>query len=142
MIKFAIMDENTEREILELRNSGASCGEATLTGLARILGLPQDEDELRALALPFRGGIGATFADGPCGALTGAVMALGLAARRQPKMATAGAARLYDRFKDEFGTISCGAMHHKGREHCNKCCLAAARMTLEIMEDNGITAAE
>ena len=136
------MEKNKERQhplnpdarILELRSHAYSCGEATLCGMADALGLDMDENFLRAISVGFRGGIGASFGKGTCGALSGAVIAAGLAFSDDPKRATAAARTLYEAFIDKLGTVACGDMHHKGRDHCNDCCLFAAKTLCNIIE--------
>ena len=58
------------------KDEGKSCSQGTLMGIGEVAGL--DLETLELLASGFSGGIGATFEDGTCGGLTGAVMALGL----------------------------------------------------------------
>lgn len=129
-----MMKENIDQIILDFRDKGYSCSEATLTGIIKALGLSYPEDMLRALAVGFRGGIGGTFDEGTCGALSGAVMAMGLADPSDPAMTVKRARRSFENFKNEFGTVACGAMHHKGRGHCNECCLSAAREALRNLD--------
>lgn len=132
--RFNAMKENIEDIVLELRDKGHSCSEATLTAISRALQLDYPEDMLRALSVGFRGGIGGTFDEGTCGALSGAIMAMGLADPSDPALTVKRAKKSFESFKREFGTVECGAMHHKGRGHCNNCCLSAAREAMRNLD--------
>ncbi|MGE5545682.1 MAG: C-GCAxxG-C-C family protein [Solirubrobacterales bacterium] len=87
---------------------GLYCAESVLLALADHLGV--NSDALPAIATGFCGGMSRT--RGPCGALTGAVMGLGLAYGRdrgdqgvdQNYRAVQALARL---FEGEFGAIGC-----------------------------------
>lgn len=119
---------------MELRGEGYSCSEATLVALAREWNLDYPEEMLRSASVGLRGGIGATFDEGTCGALTGAVVALGLAGRGDRNAITRRAKYTFEDFKRAFGTVECGAMKGKGREHCNRCCIVAARCAKKYNE--------
>lgn len=54
-----------------------SCSQSTLMGLCEVVNHPMSQARLYALASGFSGGIGGTFDEGTCGALTGALIALG-----------------------------------------------------------------
>lgn len=54
-----------------------SCSQSTLIGLCEVANHPMSQARLCALASGFSGGIGGTFDEGTCGALTGALIALG-----------------------------------------------------------------
>ena len=54
-----------------------SCSQSTLMGLCEVANHPMSQARLCALASGFSGGIGGTFDEGTCGALTGALIALG-----------------------------------------------------------------
>lgn len=54
-----------------------SCSQSTLMGLCEVVNHPMSQARLCALASGFSGGIGGTFDEGTCGALTGALIALG-----------------------------------------------------------------
>lgn len=121
-----------EEEVSSLRMEGTSCSETTALAISHAAGCELDDETLRSLAVGFRGGIGATFAEGTCGALSGAVMTVGLAMGSDRKGATVAAREMYERFRDYFGTVCCGKQN-RGREHCMNCCLVATRNALEIL---------
>lgn len=121
-----------EEEVRALRMSGTSCSETTALAISHAVSCGLDDETLRSLAVGFRGGIGATFAEGTCGALSGAVMTVGLAMGRDRKEATKAAKEMYEKFFQQLGTVCCGKQH-RGRDHCMNCCLVATRNALEIL---------
>lgn len=121
-----------EEEARILRLAGTSCSETTVLAVSHAAGCVLDDETLRSLAVGFRGGIGATFDEGTCGALSGAIMATGLAMGSDRKGATRAAKEMYGKFKDHFGTVCCGKQN-RGRDHCLNCCLVATRNALEIL---------
>ena len=92
-----------------------NCAQSVLWGVAETCGLACPAC-IPAVALAMGGGIGHT--GRACGALTGAVMALGLAVDRavggsisdKKDEANRLAAALVHRFADKFGTIDCAAI--------------------------------
>lgn len=121
-----------EDEARTLRLTGTSCSETTVLAVSHAVGCVLDDETLRSLAVGFRGGIGATFDEGTCGALSGAIMATGLAMGADRKGATMAAKGMYMKFKEHFGTVCCGKQN-RGRDHCLNCCLVATRNALEIL---------
>lgn len=122
-----------EEEARALRLAGTSCSETTVLAVSHVAGCALDDETLRSLAVGFRGGIGATFDEGTCGALSGAIMATGLTMGADRKGATMAAKEMYTKFKDHFGTVCCGKQN-RGRDHCLNCCLVATRNALEILK--------
>lgn len=124
------MESSIEKNIQELRDNRASCSNATLIGIARAYPdrLP-DEFTLAHIASALRGGIGKTFDEGTCGALTGAVVALGLLYADDEIQANVAAKRVYEGFKKHFGTVCCGRITDEhGRKRCTECCLTAGKL--------------
>lgn len=119
----------TEETILDLRAKGYSCSQATLVGISRCSDTPMpDETILKAAASGLRGGIGRTFGDGTCGALTGTVIALGLLYADDEKRSAKLSKELFNRFKEKFGTVCCGDITDaNGHKRCNECCVFAGR---------------
>ena len=74
-----------EEKIREYRKS-KSCSESTLMGLCETAGADITSDEMTKLACGFAGGMGGTFDEGTCGAVTGALMANGLLNDDIPKI--------------------------------------------------------
>lgn len=91
---------------------GYNCAEAVLLAAERSMGLPPGS---AAAAGAFGGGMART--GSVCGALTGALMALGLAAGPRDAAGKQGAAALLARaralmnaFREEFGDIECSRL--------------------------------
>ena len=104
------MNEREER-IQQIYDSGFNCAESVLKACAELYQLP-DADVVPNVASGFGGGIGRK--GSVCGALTGGVLALGLAMGRMDPKDTAArdqiythARELYQRFEREFGTVLC-----------------------------------
>ena len=99
---------------------GFNCAESVLYGVMTAFGLPGGDAILRA-ATPFGGGIGR--AGCVCGALSGAVMALGLHCGRiapdaaQRNRAYARAERLWKRFVERAGGEDCRDINTLGFNH-------------------------
>ncbi|HEX5590722.1 MAG TPA: C-GCAxxG-C-C family protein [Candidatus Limnocylindrales bacterium] len=89
------------------------CAETAFMVLKARYGLPDPADSAAAMAL--NGGL--AYSGGPCGAVTGAALAIGLlAARRLPDhqeaklMARGAVAALLDDFETEFGAVDCRSL--------------------------------
>jgi C_GCAxxG_C_C family probable redox protein len=90
--------------------NGLVCSESVLLATCQEFGLDVDENVIPKIAYAFAGGIGNT--GSVCGAVTGAVMAIGLIKERdetmEEMMGVIGlAAEFRKRFKAEMSTISC-----------------------------------
>lgn len=90
---------------------GLYCAESVLLSIARRLEI--ESDLLPAIATGFCGGMSRT--GGPCGAVTGAVMGIGLAFGRNQAGESVGQAyaathALLERFAAEFGSTNCTAL--------------------------------
>jgi len=110
----------TEQEAIELARTYFiteeniyGCAETTLLVLQQAFRLPRAIDASPAMAL--NGGI--AWSGGPCGAITGAAMAVGRLARRHiadhkeaKAVARAIIARLMDDFSREYGHLDCRAL--------------------------------
>ena len=102
---FAMAVGQSAREAFE---SGLYCAESVVLAMARARGM--DCDTLPKAATAFCGGMSRTC--GPCGALTGGVMAIGLAlGRSEPREdvqpAYGAAQRLIAEFEAQFGSRDC-----------------------------------
>lgn len=121
--------ETVKQHIIHLREQRTSCSQVTLSGICR--GLANDielpaEETLMALSAGLRGGIGRTYNEGTCGALTGAVIALGLLFKDDEAKALELSRELFNDFKDEFGTVICGKITNEhGLGRCTDCCIKA-----------------
>lgn len=143
--------DETSREARALYDNGLYCAEAVLLAVAKAQDI--ESDLLPALATGFCGGLSRT--SGPCGAVTGAIMGLGLAYGRDRggesvDQAYAATRALIARFTHEFNSTDCSALlgcdlgTEDGRrsfneqnlsERCRGFSGAAARIAAEILND-------
>ena len=121
--------------ITKLREEGYSCSQATFLGLCRALGSELTDKQLKALSAGFRGGIGKTYEDGTCGALTAGVMALGMYTPDDNDKGIALAGELFKHFKDTYGTVKCGDIVEQFQfTRCTGCCLCIAQKAVELLQ--------
>lgn len=124
---------------------GFNCAESTLYGVTAAFGLTPAEDLIRA-ATPFGGGMGK--AGCACGALSGAIMSLGLVHGRtsaddaRKQHAYARAQRLWRRFVEQAGAEDCRDLNTPGfddpghKAHCARfVAIAAALAAEELLQD-------
>lgn len=102
------MQSNISQEAGTLFEKGFNCAESVSIAMSDSLGIKTDI--IPKIATPFGGGIGRR--GSVCGAVSGAVMAVGLKYGRmgpdEDKEKTYGLAlRFYERFKKEFGSVLC-----------------------------------
>lgn len=91
----------------ELFKEGYNCAQATLLAFAEDLGT--DEAFLRAVGAPMGGGMGRMRLT--CGAVSGAVLAMGLLFPEMPKPALYAAVQEFaERFREKNGSIICGEL--------------------------------
>lgn len=102
------MTDNPGDAAVQRFKEGLFCAESVLLTLARRQGV--DDPNVPAIATGFCSGLSQTA--GPCGAVTGAVMGIGLALGR--KEAGSSVNQSYDatkalvnRFTEEFGSVNC-----------------------------------
>ena len=116
------LDANLVKEKIEEYRKDYSCSQATLMGICDVAGMPTEE--LALLAKGFSGGIGGTFSEGTCGAVTGAVMALGLLGADEKQIISASK-KLFNEFKDEYESVTCGYISKDGddKSPCVEVCL-------------------
>ena len=86
------------------------------------------------LTCGFAGGIGGTFDEGTCGALTGALIANGLLLDDEATIKS-NAKILYNTFKAEYGSVCCGVISKNGEDKspCVDCCVFIAKKLNEIL---------
>lgn len=114
------------------------CAALSLTAVASTLGTTFTEQQLRNMADGFSGGIGHKFSDGTCGALSGAIMALGMYASGDKKKHQELAAKVYDALLKQEGTVKCGDIYGKYHfDHCDGCNLCAIQKVIEVLYNNG-----
>ena len=124
-----------EEKIREYRTF-LSCSESTLMGLCETADYPISIEEMRKLASGFAGGIGGTFDEGTCGALTGAVMANGLLNDDIPTI-KANAKEIFNSFKKEYGTVRCDKItnHGEDKSPCVDCCVFIANRVADLLDE-------
>lgn len=134
------LKEKVNQTISQLREEGYSCSQATLLGLCRTLGSNLTEAQIKAISSGLRGGIGRTFEDGTCGALTAGVMALGLyTASSEDEKAVALSKELFEHFKKTYGTVKCGDIVGKFKfTKCTSCCLCMGERVVELLQRENI----
>lgn len=114
------------------------CSALSLTAVAATLGSPLSEQQLRSISDSFSGGIGHEFKEGTCGALTGAIMALGFYASGDKEKHLKLAAEVYDEFKKQQGSVACGDIYGQYRfSHCDGCNLCAVQKVVELLYREG-----
>lgn len=142
------MSQGLEENVVKNMECGYLCSESVLKGAAEHWGIAWDR--LPAIATGLGGGIGGTA--NVCGALTGGVMALGLALGRntpdQDYLSCMGLVQeLVEGFRSRFGGIACldilgvDISTEEGRNHvmvqgllklpCRDCCVFVARHLTE-----------
>ena len=126
--------EILEEKIREYRTF-LSCSESTLMGLCETADYPISHKDMRKLASGFAGGMGGTFDEGTCGALTGALMANGLLNDDIPTIKN-NAKEIFNTFKDEYGTVLCGKITNKGEDKspCVDCCVFIANKVANLVD--------
>ncbi len=118
--------------INKLRDNKYSCSQATLIGISRIFKTELAEEELNAVSVGFRGGIGRTYDIGPCGALSAGTIALGI--YLPAEKATVLTKELFNHFKKVKGTVLCGEMVKKGGfTNCTSCCICVGEKVAELL---------
>lgn len=124
-----------EEKIREYRKS-KSCSESTLMGLCETAGADITTDEMTKLACGFAGGMGGTFDEGTCGAVTGALMANGIILDDTGKI-KANAKEIFNAFKEEYGTVRCDIISKNGADKspCVDCCVFIAKKVAELLDE-------
>ena len=127
--------EILEQKIREYREF-KSCSESTLMGLCETSGVDITQKEMVKLACGFAGGMGGTFDEGTCGALTGALMANGLI-NDDPAKIKSNAKELFNTFKEEYGTVRCDIISKNGEDKspCVDCCVFIANKMADILDE-------
>ena len=115
-----------EEKIREYRKS-KSCSESTLIGLCETADIDITQKEMTKIACGFAGGMGGTFDEGTCGALTGSLIANGLIFDNTSEIKS-NAKELFNIFKNEYGTVRCDKISKNGTDKspCVDCCVFIA----------------
>ena len=127
--------EILEEKIREYRKF-KSCSESTLMGLCETAQYPITQAEMVKLGCGFAGGIGGTFDEGTCGAVTGALMANGLLNDDIPTIKN-NAKEIFNTFKEEYGTVRCDKItnHGEDKSPCVDCCVFIANKVADLIDE-------
>lgn len=130
------LDEKILEEKIREYREFKSCSESTLMGLCETAGLDITQAEMCKLACGFAGGMGGTFDEGTCGAVTGALMANGLINDDIPTI-KANAKEIFHAFKEEYGTVRCDIISKNGEDKspCVDCCVFIAKKVAELLDE-------
>lgn len=120
-----------EKKIEELRET-KSCSQSTLMGLCE--DTEYSQDDLSKIASGFSGGIGGTFAEGSCGAVTGATLAIGLLEEDEDKI-KAYTKEMFEAFKDKYTSVRCDIISKNGEDKtpCTECCVFAGKKVCDLI---------
>ncbi|WP_305514539.1 MULTISPECIES: C-GCAxxG-C-C family protein [unclassified Methanobrevibacter] len=123
-----------EEKIREYRTF-KSCSESTLMGLCETAEADITPQEMTKLSCGFAGGMGGTFDEGTCGAVTGALMANGIL-NEAPPIIKENAKEIFNAFKDEYGTVRCDKItnHGKDKSPCVDCCVFIANKVVDLLD--------
>ena len=127
--------EILEEKIREYRTF-KSCSESTLMGLCETAEADITPQEMTKLACGFAGGIGGTFDEGTCGAVTGALIANGIL-NDDPSEIKANAKEIFNAFKEEYGTVRCDIISKNGEDKSPSvdCCVFIANKVADLLDD-------
>lgn len=112
-----------KKRIQDYRDIKKSCSQATLTGIC-LNETSLTEKQLLSLGKGFSGGIGGTFDEGTCGALTGAIIAIGLLLPEDEEKNIIISKQLFKFFQEKYGTLQCKKLSKNGKDKskCNEYC--------------------
>lgn len=124
-----------EEKIREYRTF-KSCSESTLMGLCECGNVNISQPDMCRLACGFAGGMGGTFDEGTCGAVTGALMANGLLNDDASEI-KANAKEIFNSFKEEYGTVRCDIISKNGEDKtpCVDCCVFIAHKVADLINN-------
>ncbi len=149
------MNDQAPRRSREFFGSGYYCAESVLLAMAESLGI--HSDLIPRLATGFCSGMART--GGQCGAVSGAMMGIGLVAGRRSPAETVDSSyvlvqELFKRFEDEFGSTNCRALlgcdlatpegqqtfrANRLLEHCFDYAEGATRIALSLLKERAET---
>lgn len=138
MIKLTANErEKATEKASTLFGNGFHCAESVASAVLTAMG--EDPSEATAHATAFGGGVGETF-EGDCGAVAGALIAIGhLYGRRKPggswQLASELGAEIRQCFINEHHTAQCAALRERfGEEHqMAECRNLVARVTQQLL---------
>ena len=113
-----------------------SCSESTLIGLCETADADITPQMMTKLACGIAGGMGGTFDEGTCGAVTGALMANGIL-NDDPAKIKANAKEIFNTFKEEYGTVRCDRISDCGNDKspCVDCCVFIANKVADLLDE-------
>jgi C_GCAxxG_C_C family probable redox protein len=127
-----------QRQIAARQGKHYGCSAISLTAIASTLGSVFTEQQLRSMSDSFSGGIGHEFSQGTCGALTGAIIALGFYASGDKQKHLRLAREVYEELKQQEGTVACGDIYGQYHfDHCDGCNLCTVKKVVEILYREG-----
>jgi len=127
-----------QRQIAARQGKHYGCSAISLTAIASTLGSVLSEQQLRSMSDSFSGGIGHEFSQGTCGALTGAIIALGFYASGDKQKHLRLAREVYDELKHQEGSVACGDIYGQYHfDHCDGCNLCTVKKVVEILYREG-----
>ncbi|MCQ2977543.1 MAG: C-GCAxxG-C-C family protein [archaeon] len=127
------LDCKLVKEKIEDYRKEYNCAQSTLLGICEVAGLPTKE--LATLTKGFGGGIGGTFDEGTCGAVTGAILALGFLGADEDQIFNCSK-EVFNSFKEEYGSTTCGVISKSGEDKspCIEVCLFAGEKVCECLK--------
>ncbi|WP_458456130.1 C-GCAxxG-C-C family protein [Methanobrevibacter sp.] len=130
------LDEKILEEKIREYRTFKSCSESTLMGLCETASADITSAEMTKLACGFAGGMGGTFDEGTCGAVTGALMANGILLD-DPAKIKSNAKEIFNTFKKEYGTVRCDIISKKGEDKspCVDCCVFIAKKVADLLDE-------
>ena len=128
-------NEILEEKIREYRTF-KSCSESTLIGLCETADADITPQMMTKLACGFAGGMGGTFDEGTCGAVTGTLMSNGIL-NDDPAKIKANAKEIFNTFKEEYGTVRCDKISDCGNDKspCVDCCVFIANKVADLLDE-------
>ena len=124
-----------EEKIRQYRKT-KSCSESTLIGLCETADADITKEEMIKLGCGFAGGIGGTFDEGTCGAVTGALMANGIVIDDTGKIKS-NSLLIFNSFKEEYDTVRCDKISDNGKDKspCVDCCVFIANKVADLWDE-------
>ncbi len=129
-------ENEIKTKIQDYRDNKKSCSQSVLTGICSNQ-TKFTEKELMSLGKGFSGGIGGTFDEGTCGALTGAIIALGLLLSDDESKNVVVSKQLLKFFQEKYGTIQCCKLTDNGEDKskCDEYCQFVGENFTKIMNN-------
>ena len=129
------LDKKILEETIRQYRKTKSCSESTLMGLCETADADITKEKMIRLGCGFAGGIGGTFDEGTCGAVTGALMANGIVIDDTGKI-KANAKEIFNSFKEEYGTVRCDKISDNGKDKspCVDCCVFIANKVADLWD--------